>query len=147
MIVDSDTALQEAIGEIRALYAQYRYLTVTVKHGKHRGLPINKLSHTWYCQISRELREMTPIQAKAFCKLHYGVPIMRAECAVFRENYDTRIKAGFTYEQKLIIMESFPVTSLMTNPQIKQYLEAVQAGYAGKVALEFPKDEHEKLTQ
>jgi hypothetical protein len=141
MIINSEQALQEAIGELRERFNQHKYLTMTLKHGKHRGLPINSLSHTWYCQISRELREGSPLQVKAFCKLHYGVPIMRVECAVFREAYDTRIKSGFTYEQKLILMESFPVTSLMTNPQIKQYLDAVQAGYAGRVLLEYPKEE------
>jgi hypothetical protein len=141
VIINSDIALQDAIGELRAQYAQYHYLDVRIKHGRHRGIPINQLSHVWYAQIARELREQTALQVKAECKLYYGVPILRAECEDFRKAYDSRIKNNFTHEQKLIVMESFPVTSLMTNPQIKQYLEAMQAGYAGRVLLEFPKDE------
>lgn len=141
MIINSDFALQIVIGEIRQQYAAYRYLDIKIKHGRHRGIPINQLSHVWYEQVSRELREGTAIQVKAFCKLHFGVPIMRAEDDDFREAYDARIKNNFTYEQKLIVMESFPVTSLMTNPQTKQYLESMQAHYAGRVLLEFPKDD------
>ena len=141
MIVDSEQALQNAIGELREQFAAYHYLDVKIKHGRHRGIPINQLSHVWYQQVARELREQTALQVKAECKLHYGVPIMRAECEIFREAYDNKIKHNFTYEQKLILLESFPVTSLMTNPQTKQYLEAMQAAYAGRVLLEFPKED------
>jgi hypothetical protein len=140
MIVNSEISLQTAIGELRQLFADSKYLKLTIRKGKDRSLDQNAISHAWYEQISRELREQTVLQVKAQCKLMYGVPILRAEYAVFREAYDAKIKNGFSYEQKLILMESFPVTSMMTKPQLSQYLEAMQAAYRGKVALEFPNE-------
>lgn len=140
-ITDSETAAQTTCGEIKLLQKMHGYLHVVVTFGKKRSHDQNSISHAWYEQIARELREHTVLQVKAFCKLHYGVPILRAECPEFREAYDSRIRTGFTYEQKLILMESFPVTSLMTKPQLSQYLEAMQKGYADRgVALEFPNE-------
>ena len=43
-----------------------------------------------------------------------------------------------TYEQKLVAMRAWPVTSLMTKAQLSQYLEKMQEAYAGRVALTFP---------
>lgn len=140
IIINSETGLQTAIGDLRQLFGEFKYLKLTVRKGKDRSLDQNAISHAWYEQISRELREQTVLQVKAQCKLLYGVPILRAECAEFREVYDSRIKNNFTFEQKLILMESFPVTSLMTKKQLSQYLEAMQTNYAGKVALEFPNE-------
>lgn len=138
MIINSDQSLQQGIGDLRLLFAEYKYLKLTVKKGKVRSLDQNAISHAWYEQIHRELREQSVLQIKAQCKLLYGVPILRAEDSDFRESYDARIKNNFTFEQKLILLESFPVTSLMTKKQLSQYLEAMQAGYRGRVALEFP---------
>lgn len=138
--VNSDTSLQQAIGDMRDLYRRHRYLRVKITTGKSRSLDQNGISHVWYEQISRELREDTPLSVKCFCKLHYGVPIMRAESEEFRELYDLVIKS-LTYERKLAAMSAWPVTSLMSKDQLSQYLTAMQDGYAGRVQLEFPKDE------
>ena len=73
---------------------------------------------------------------KWFCKLHFGVPILRMGDE-FREKYDRAVKP-MAYEDKLTLMEWFPVTSLMTTPQLSEYLEKVQDHYRGRVALEFP---------
>jgi hypothetical protein len=140
MIVNSEISLQTAIGELRQAFSESKYLKLTIRKGKERSLDQNAISHAWYEQISRELREQTVLQVKAQCKLMYGVPILRAEDAEFREAYDARIKHNFSFEQKLILMESFPVTSLMIKSQLSQYLEAMQAAYRGKVALEFPNE-------
>ena len=138
---NSDIALQTILGDIRQAYAEHKFLRIKWSYGKTRSLPQNAISHEWYEQIHRELREHTVLQVKAFCKLHYGVPILRAECPEFREAYDSRIRTGFTYEQKLILMESFPVTSLMDKKQLSQYLEAMQKGYSDRgVILEFPNE-------
>jgi hypothetical protein len=138
-VINSDITLSTCIGLLREAYKEFKYLKISVKRGHDRSLDQNAISHAWYEQISKELREQTVLQVKAQCKLMYGVPIMRAEDDDFREAYDTRIKNGFSFEQKLILMESFPVTSLMTKAQLSQYLTAMQTAYAGKVALEFPK--------
>lgn len=140
LTVNSDVSLQQAIGTLRDLYKSERYLRVDIKTGKARSIDQNSISHTWYEQISRELREETPLGVKNFCKLNYGVPILRAENEAFRIQYDTVLKP-LSYEKKLLAMNFLPVTSLMTKAQLSQYLTAMQTAYADRVRLEFPEQE------
>ena len=137
-VINSDTSLQSFIGEVREMYLQHRYIKATTKTGKARSIDQNSISHAWYEQLARELREDDALGWKCYCKLHHGVPIHRAEDEDFREAYDATIK-GMTYEQKLIAMRMLPVTSLMTKVQLSKYLEAMQDDFLRKnVRLEFP---------
>ena len=140
--INSEESLQRAIGELRELFREHHFLRVSVKTGKARSLNQNAIAHAWYEQIARELREDTPLGIKNFCKLTIGVPIMRAEDEEFRELYDLVIRP-LPYERKIAAMNAWPVTSLMTKPQLSQYLETMQEAYRGKVRLEFP-EQHEQ---
>ena len=140
LTINSDTSLQQAIGDMRDLYKQHRFVRVKLTTGKARSLDQNGISHVWYEQVSRELREETPLGVKNFCKLHYGVPILRAENEDFRAQYDTVLKP-LSYDKKLLAMNFLPVTSLMTKTQLTQYLEAMMLAYADRVRLEFPQEE------
>jgi hypothetical protein len=140
LVINSDNSLQSVIGELREMYRQHRYVKVSAKAGKARSLDQNAISHAWYEQLARELREDDALGWKCYCKLHHGVPILRAEDEEFREAYDATIK-GMTYEQKLKVMRMLPVTSLMTKPQLSKYLEAMQADFHRRgVRLEFPEE-------
>lgn len=139
--INSETSLQAAIGDLREAYKAHRFIRLTLKTGKARSLDQNGISHVWYEQIARELREETPLGVKCFCKLTMGVPILRAENEEFRIQYDTVLKP-LSYDKKLLAMNFLPVTSLMTKDQLSQYLAAMQEAYAGRgVNLEFPQDE------
>lgn len=139
LTINSDTSFQAAIGELREQYRQFRYVTLTVKDGKPRSLDQNAISHAWYEQVARELREDSALQVKRFCKLHFGVPLLRAEDEEFRETYDATIRQTLSYEQKLQAMDFLPVTSRMNAKQLSAYLEAVQQHYATRgVWLQFP---------
>ena len=140
LTINSDQSLSSAIGELRDQFKSHRFLRVSIKTGNDRSLDQNSISHAWYEQISRELREETPLGVKNFCKLHYGVPILRAENEEFRQQYDTVLKP-LSYDKKLLAMNFLPVTSLMTKAQLSQYLEAMQSAYANRVKLEFPEQE------
>lgn len=143
LTVNSETTLQNAIGELRELFRTAKYYTVSVKQGKSRSLNQNDASHAWYEQIARELREDTAQGVKRYCKLHFGVPILRGEDDDFRAAYDAAILRGLTYEQKLAAMDIIPVTSLMTTTQLSRYMDEVQAHYCPRgVMLEFP--EHDR---
>jgi hypothetical protein len=108
---------------------------------KARSNDQNAISHSWYEQLAQEGQEYNALGYKNFCKLHFGVPILRAEDEDFRHFYDGAIKSGFTYEQKLEAMNYMPVTSLMNTKQMSQYLEAVQGHFAKQgIMLEFPLD-------
>ncbi len=138
LTINSDTSLQAAIGELREQYRQHRFVTVTVKEGKSRSLDQNAISHAWYEQVARELREDSALGVKRFCKLHFGVPILRAEDEEFRAVYDGAIRRSLSYEQKLLAMDMLPVTSRMNVKQLSAYLEAMQQHFAGRVWLQFP---------
>lgn len=139
--INSDNSLQDALGAMRELYAQHRYLKLSIKTGKARSLDQNAISHAWYEQLARELREDDTLGWKCFCKLTIGVPIMRAEDEEFREAYDAVIKP-LSYEKKLEAMKFWPVTSIMTKPQLSQYLVDMQGEFAKRgVRLDFPEDE------
>jgi hypothetical protein len=107
------------------------------QYAKTRTEEQNAISHAWYAQLAKELRDDTPLAYKCFCKLHFGVPILRAEDDEFRTVYDTAIKS-LSYEKKLEVMKILPVTSIMKTKQLSQYLEAMQAHFADRVKLEFP---------
>lgn len=137
-IANSEPALQTLIGDLREMWRQHKFLRVTAKVGKARSLDQNAISHAWYQQMAREDRQYDELGHKGYCKLHHGIPILRAEDAEFRAFYDGALK-GLTYEQKREAMKYVPVTSLMTKPQLSKYLEAVQSDYATRgVHLEFP---------
>ena len=139
-VINSDESFQRFMGEVRQQYADHRFLRASIKTGKDRSLPQNALTHVWYEQIARELREDDALGWKCYCKLHHGVPILRAEDDEFRQTYDSTIK-GMGYEQKLRVMRLFPVTSLMTRDQLSKYAEAVREDFAARgVFLEFPED-------
>lgn len=136
--LNSESALSTFLGDIRELWKRSRFLKVTAKDGSPRSLDQNAISHAWYAQLADELREFDDLGWKCFCKLHFGVPILRAEDAEFRSFYDAGLK-GLSYEQKISAMKFVPVTSLMTKAQLSKYLEAMQADFVGRgVVLEFP---------
>lgn len=145
MIVNSEQALSRCIGDLREQWKVHKFLRVTTKTGKDRSLDQNAISHAWYEQVALELREDTAAEVKRYCKLHHGVPILRAEDPEFREFYDKAIK-GLTYEQKLKAMDFVPVTSEMKVKQLSQYLVEVRNDFRAdvrdnKVMLEFPPED------
>jgi len=137
-IACSEASLQKMLGDLREQWRANKYLKVRATAGRSRSLDQNAISHAWYSQMALEDRQEDELGHRCYCKLHHGVPILRAEDAEFREFYDGALK-GLTYEKKLAAMKYLPVTSLMTKPQLSKYLEAVQADYRGRgVYLEFP---------
>lgn len=142
IIVNSEQSLQSAIGELRELFKTRKFFSFVVKFGKKRSNDQNAISHAWYEQVARELREDDAKAVKRFCKLHYGVPILRAEDAEFREAYDSAILRTLSYEQKLQAMDVLPVTSRMTTIQLHAYMLEVQEHYRKQgVTLEFPPED------
>ncbi len=111
---------------------------MTMKDYAHdRSNEQNALGHVWYAQVAATLREDTAEGVKCYCKLHFGIPILRGEDEEFKQAYN-RTLLSLTYEQKLEIMIWFPVTSLMKVEQKSLYLEQIQQHYADRVQLLFP---------
>jgi hypothetical protein len=60
-----------------------------------------------------------------YCKLHYGIGILKAHDPDFCDWYDSLIKSTWTYEQKLIFMENFDVTSRFNTEQATEYINLI----------------------
>ena len=100
---------------------------MSITKGKHRSPAQNRLQRQWINEITEQLGEYSAEDYRAFCKLHFGVPILRAESDEFCESYDRLIRP-MSYEDKLGIMRlplDFPVTRLMTTKQKTQYLDEI----------------------
>lgn len=139
IIINSEVSLQDAIGLLRETWQKNRYVRMVLK-AKRRSLDQNALAAVWYEQMAREDRQDDALGHKAYCKLHHGVPILRAEDEEFRQFYDGALK-GLTYEQKRDAMKFVPVTSIMSVEQLSKYLDAVHDDYTRRgVGLEFPPD-------
>lgn len=117
--------------------------TVSLMDGKHRTNDQNRLQRLWMTEISAQLGDRTPEEARGYCKLTIGVPILREENDVFRAKYDTVVKP-LTYEQKLAIMMEpldLPVTRLFTTRQHHAYLEGIVRHFSAHgVVLTMPDD-------
>lgn len=129
LVVNSTETLQRALGLLRDGFMRHKYLRISVKTGKARSVKQNNHSHAWYEQLARELTDDDAIGWKAYCKLHFGVPILRSEEEDFRAMYDKVIRPR-TYEEKRELMRWLPVTSLMTKAQLKNYETAMQEHFA-----------------
>jgi hypothetical protein len=139
-ILNSEIALQTFIGSLRELWHARRYLEVNVKEGKGRSVEQNAVMHGWFGQVARELREDDERGVKRFCKLHFGVPILRAEDEEFREAYDQVVKP-LAYEDRLKAMDILPVTSRMTTLQLDKCMTDIQDHFRERhVTLVYPKD-------
>ena len=114
--------------QFKALLDSYKLpCTVNLTKGKNRSVEQNKLQRLWINEAVEQLEDETAEEKRAYCKLHFGVPILRNENEEFREKYD-RIIRPHSYEDKLTMMAlplDFPVTRLMTTGQKKRYLDDI----------------------
>lgn len=109
-------------------------MVVSITKGGIRSYKQNNLSFQWYNDIARQTDGWTPTDARAYCKLHFGVPIMRDECHKFRDQYDKMIKP-LLYPDKIMLMVEpidLPVTSKMTAKQMNRYIETVWQHFVEK---------------
>lgn len=113
---------------LRYLEQQKLPLTVEATRGKHRTTHQNRLQRQWMNDLTAQLPEHTAEEWRGYCKLHFGVPILRAESEAFCAVYDEIIRP-LPYEAKLRTMMvpiDLPVTSKMTTRQKTAYLDAIQ---------------------
>lgn len=119
--------------------------TVNVSAGGRRSIKQNRLIHLWMNEIHQQMEGSfeSAEQVRGYCKLHHGVPILRAADDHFRERYDAEFKP-LPYELKLKCMMvpiEMPVTSRMTVKQLTAYLDAVHQEFAAQgVELTIPED-------
>lgn len=137
--VNSAARLSEAITRLTAMYRDKKYVVVSLRPGKDRTLDQNAL---WFALYER-IAQMTQIgdteDARRYCKLHFGVPIMRAADADFRDGWN-RMFLHLEYEQKLELMgpcslfgpDGFPVTRLFNRAQGIAYTDRIVEEFTGR---------------
>lgn len=126
LIVNSDRSLVECDRALYELFQEHKYLRVEVVPGKCRSLEQNRLQRLWLQEAGKQ-GDMSAEEYRGYCKLRLGVPILRRDSEVFREQYDRIIKP-LPYEDKLQMMMEpldFPITRLMSKNQKTEYLDAM----------------------
>jgi hypothetical protein len=122
--------------------------TLTITDGKPRTKAQNRVQHMWMKEISEQKGDVTPEEARAYCKLTIGVPILRNQNAAFKERYDEILKP-LSYPQKLALMSeplNLPVTSLMSTKQLSEYLEGIIRHFGEQgIILTMPDDLRDQI--
>lgn len=117
---DADFA---ALGHI--LGALKRPFTVSWKAGADRSLDQNALMWQWAGEAAAQLGDRTANEVQREWKLTIGVPILRSQEPAFCAFYDETLRPR-PYEKKLEYMKYVPVTSIMTVPQMSEFMATVQ---------------------
>lgn len=111
--------------------------------GESRSAEQNRLQRLWHNEAASQLRDESAEDKRAYCKLHFGVPILRND-EKFKAQYDRVIKP-LDYQTKLALMKEpfdFPVTRLMRVKQKTEFLDAIYQHYTGLgVRLSHPDDQ------
>ncbi|ASN68654.1 hypothetical protein 3S11_31 [uncultured Caudovirales phage] len=140
--VDSATRLSEAMTRITSMFREHKFVVVSMRPGKDRTLDQNAL---WF-KLYERIAQMTQIgqteDARRYCKLHYGVPIMRRDCEEFRDGWN-RLFLHLPYEEKLHLMgecslfgpDGFPVTRLFGRVQGIEYTNRIVDEFTAKGAV------------
>jgi hypothetical protein len=141
-VIDTDGELESLIAFVRN---HKRPFTVNITAGRKRSDEQNRLQFLWFREVAEQKGDETPTDVRAYCKLHFGVPMLRAENDDFREKYDAIIKPH-SYEDKLAMMVEpldFPISRLMTVEQHARYLDAVLMHWLGQgYKLTLPEEGH-----
>lgn len=101
-------------------------VTVSVCKGRKRSTKQNRLQRLWMNQIADELGD-TPEEWRGFCKLTFGVPILKESSEAFAMEYDLIFEALPYHTKVKFMMEpfSFAITRKMTTAQKADYLDRI----------------------
>jgi hypothetical protein len=112
---------------LQEMELEYPIDVLIKRASKDRTSAQNNTQHQWYRDAEAQ-GDQKAWEYKAYCKLHFGVPIMRRDSLAYRQKYDLILK-GLPYEHKLQLMAEphpYPVTSAMNVAQKSAFLEEVR---------------------
>lgn len=137
--VNSAARLSEAITKLTTAFREHKFVVVSFRPGKDRTLDQNALWFALYQRIA-QMTEIGDVEdARRYCKLHFGVPIMRKASEDFRHAWNVSFLL-LTYETKLELMgecalfgpDGFPVTRLFDRAQGIAYTDKIVAEFSAK---------------
>lgn len=130
-VIDSPNSLQTLH---KFLDSQKLPFTIEVVSGKHRTTHQNRLQRQWVNDIASQLPEQSAEEWRGYCKLHFGVAILKRDSELFAQEYDKLIKP-LPYEAKMKLMQEpfdFGITRRMNTAQKTEYLNEIQRHFAEK---------------
>jgi hypothetical protein len=131
MICKNRADLSRVFAEAVAMVSAGKLVDVSPREVTARTICQNAIFHSWMQQAEMSLPDDDAQGWKRYCKLHHGVPILRADDEDFRAFYDSALK-GRSYEEKLKAMEYVPVSSIMTRAQKSRFLHAVRDDFESR---------------
>ena len=131
-IVNSVGSLARALGKLQADLSKHKYLRLSWSFGRDRSLEQNALWAGMYKRLYQFGVFASEADAKSYCKLHIGIPIMRRVSEDFRSQYDEFVRP-LPYEKKLELMgncpllgpDGFPVTRLFGRTDGVEYTSSI----------------------
>lgn len=114
------------------------------EYKRDRSAEQNRLAFKWYGEIFKQRGDKSIQGYRAYCKAHFGIPILVRDDAGFAEVYNRCIRP-LSYEDKLEIIErmEIPITRVMNVKQMTEYLDAMSMYWAEHgVILSHPEDMH-----
>lgn len=130
--IDSDYKLANYIRVVNQMYLENGRLVGTASKKELRRNAQNALGFHWYKELEQQ-GDMTAIEYRAKCKLHFGVPILKEQEPDQAARID-KIFESLNYEQKIEVMLEpfdFPITRLLSVKNYSRYLREIEL-YAGK---------------
>ena len=125
---------------VKKQWLMEKHPTVQVMAGE-RSTNQNAMIHALYGQIAQQSEDLSVLDVKRMCKLHYGIGILKAADPSFAEWYDRSLK-GLRYEDKILLMSHMPVTSEFTKGQATEYIDTILSEYGKRgYALADPRQE------
>jgi hypothetical protein len=131
---------------LRFIENQKLPLTASIVPGKHRSTEQNKLQRLWVKEVAEQMPGSfeSAEHVRGYCKLHFGVPILRNENEAFCTEYDAIVRP-LPYEHKLKLMMvpfDFGVTRIMMTRQKTAYLDTVYRHFSEQgVVLTDPEEQ------
>ncbi len=124
---------QEREQVIKIIRGRELPFTINATKGAPRSIDQNKLQRKWLTEAEQQ-GDCTAEEYRAYCKLHFGVAIMKFESPEWAEKYD-RIVKPMDYKTKLELMAEpfdFPVTRCLSTKGAKKYLDQMYDYFTGK---------------
>ena len=132
MVLHGESDKKNLLDMLQKVELEYPIDVVIKRANKNRSLAQNRTQWQWFRDAGQQ-GDMTASEQRAYCKLHFGIPILRRDSPEYREKYDQIIRP-LEYENKLSLMMEpfdFPVTSAMNVAQHSEFLDKVKEHFEG----------------
>lgn len=107
-----------------------------------RTVDQNAMFFALYAQVAAQKQDESVEEIRRYCKLHFGVPILRRDDPQFRDWYNKTLLHS-DYEIKKESMRYVPVTSDFSKKQGSEYIDEIIREYSQQgLCLTHPSEEY-----